>query len=112
MKKEDDIYLKHVLESISDIEKSLKNISKENFSKNKDVQDAIIRRIEIIGEAIKNISEKTKKKYPETEWKKIAGTRDVLIHSYFSVDIDLVWEIVQRDLPILKKQIKDILNKI
>ena len=65
----------------------------------------------MIGEAAKNVSLKTKNEYPEIEWKKIAGTRDVLIHAYFSVDLDLVWTIIKKDLKILKKQIEKILQK-
>lgn len=85
--------------------------SKADFTNNTQVQDAVTRRIEIIGEAVKNLPEIFKKKYPEVAWKDIAGTRDVLIHAYFSVDIDTVWTIVKKDIPVLKKQIKDILEK-
>ena len=106
----DEIYLRHVLENITKIENSTKGIKKTEFSKDIDVQDATIRRIEVIGEAVKNISSSLKTKHSTIEWKKIAGTRDILIHSYFSVDIDLVWEISRKDLLKLKKQVKDILD--
>ena len=111
MKKKDDIYLQHILDSINEIEKSTKDISENNFKENKDIQDATIRRIEVIGEAVKNLSPVFKKKYSEIEWRKIAGTRDVLIHSYFSVDIDLLWEIVEKDLYLLKKNIVYFIKK-
>ncbi len=101
-------YLIHILEAINDIEESTKNISKEKFEKSKDKKDAIIRRIEVIGEAVKNISVSTRDKYSEIEWKKIAGTRDRIIHSYFDVDLDIVWDIIKKELPILKKKILDI----
>lgn len=79
-------YVKHILDSINDIEESTRKLSKEKFKKNKDVKDATLRGLEIIGEAAKNISDKLKKKYPKIEWAKIAGTRDVPIHHYFGVN--------------------------
>lgn len=104
-------YLKHILDAITDIESSVDGLTKEEFKGNKDKKDAAIRRIEVIGEAVKNTSQDLKKKHPEVEWKKIAGSRDVMIHSYFNVDLDIVWEIIRKDLPALKKQIKQILDK-
>ena len=111
MKFEDSIYLRHILDSIEDIDKSTRGFFKKDFKSNKDIVDATTRRIEIIGEAVKNISTALKEKYPQIEWKKIAGTRDVLIHAYFSVDLDLLWDIVKIDLPRLKKETANILNE-
>ncbi len=112
MIKEDKVYLKHIMNEIIKIEKSAKNISQEDFKKDDNIQDATIRRIEIIGEATKNVSIKLKNAHPEIEWKKIAGTRDVLIHAYFSVDIELTWNIVKIQLPDLKEKIKKILEEL
>ena len=106
MRKEDNVFLRHILDSISDIERSTSKLSKSAFESNKDIKDATLRRIEVIGEAVKNISEETKQKHPEIEWKKIAGTRDVIIHAYFNVDWDLVWDMIQKDIKGLKEQIK------
>src|SRR3989344_2139947 len=111
MIKETRFYLIHILENIALIQKSILGLSKEEFVNNKDVLDAGIRRIEVIGEATKSISLDFREKYPYIEWKKIAGTRDILIHSYFKIDFDLLWEIIDKDLPVLEKQIKDILAK-
>jgi len=105
MNKRDIPYLEHILDAINDIENSTKNLSREDFEKNKDIRDATIRRIEIIGEATKNISGETKNKYKEVEWKDIVGTRDKMIHAYFEIDMDITWKIIKKDLPILKKQI-------
>lgn len=107
---EDLPYLKHILDAIRDIERSIENLSKQKFDKNKDVKDATIRRIEIIGEAVKNISPELKKKYPEIEWKRIAGARDVMIHAYFNVDFDVVWDIINQDIPVLKTNLTRILK--
>ena len=112
MKKDSTIFLRHILDEITKIENSTKEISRTEFKKELDIHDAVIRRIEIIGEAAKNLPKTTKDNHPEIEWKKIAGTRDVLIHAYFSIDLDLVWGIVKKDLPKLKKQIQNILTTI
>jgi len=111
MSEQDTPYLKHIVDAIVDIEESTKNLSKKEFNGNKDVKDATVRRLEIIGEAVKNISNGLKVKYNKIEWKKIAGTRDVLIHHYFGIDFDMVWKIIEGYLPKLKEDIKDILKK-
>ena len=112
---EDLPYVKHILDALYDIEDSVEGKSKTAFKKNKDVCDACIRRLEVIGEASKNISEQLKKRYPEVVWKHVTGTRNVMIHAYFRVDLDIVWEIIQKDLPFLKEQMlqikKDLENK-
>jgi uncharacterized protein with HEPN domain len=109
--KEEIIFVKHVLESIKNIESFSKNLSKKDFMKSRLKQSAIIRELEIIGETTKNISSNFRKKYPKVEWVKIAATRNKLIHHYFGISLNLVWSIIKKDLPILKKQIKEILEK-
>lgn len=101
-------YISHMLDAIKDIEDSVKNDTKDQFIKNKDIKDATIRRIEIIGEAAKNIQESFKKNHAEISWKEIIGTRDRMIHHYFGVNLDIVWEIIKTDLPTLKKQLQGI----
>lgn len=109
MKKDPKIFLKHILESINIIEKHINGISKEKFSKNMLIQDAIIRRVEIIGEAAKNIPDDFKKKHKTIEWREIIGMRDKLIHDYFGININTVWKTAKEDVPVLKKQIEDLL---
>ena len=105
MKKDSKVYLRHIFDSISMIEKFTKGFSIADFRKDIKAQDAVIRRIEIIGEAVKNLSQEVRRKHQEIKWKEIAGTRDILIHAYFSVDIELIWNIIKMDLPGLKKAI-------
>ena len=108
MKKDPKIFLEHILESIKDIEKYTKGQTKIKFAKAKMRQDAVIRKIEIIGEAVKNLSYHFRKKHPKIAWGDIAGMRDMLIHEYFGVNINVVWKTVREDIPMLKKQITEV----
>ena len=101
----DIAYLCHILDAISDIEESVGSHSKEEFLELKDVRDASVRRIEIIGEATKNISAATRSKHGDVPWKDIAGTRDKIAHHYFGINFDMVWNIIKNDIPHLKRQI-------
>ena len=112
MKKDPKIFLKHILESIEKIEKNIKNMSEDKFFDSTTIQDAVVRRLEIIGEAVKNLPNSFKNKHPKISWKKIAGTRDVLIHEYFGVDLNLVWKITNKNIPKLKKQILELLESL
>lgn len=111
-KKTDLAFIQHILDSINAIEEFSKNISKKKLVSNRLKQSAIVREIEIMGEATKNISEQLKHKYKKVEWKDIAGTRDKMIHHYFGVDLNIVWDIVKKDIPILKKSIIEIKNEL
>ncbi len=105
-------YIEHILDAINDIEESVKSLSRSDFFNNKDVKDANIRRLEIIGEAVKNISNSLKEKYNEIQWSKIAATRDKVIHNYFGVNLEIVWNIIDKDLPTLKKRIQKIKSEL
>lgn len=109
MEKDPKIFLKHILESAKAVEKYTEKISKEKFAKDTEKQDAVIRRVEIIGEAARNIPAKFKEKHREIEWREIIGMRDKLIHEYFGVSLNVVWDTVKNDIPKLKKQIKELL---
>jgi uncharacterized protein with HEPN domain len=98
----DRVYLDYILVAISKIEDFTKEISRLDFDGNVMIQDAVIRNIEIIGEATKKISKSFTLGHQEIPWSEMAGMRDKLIHDYLDVDIDVVWKTIEVDLPLLK----------
>jgi len=110
MKRSLYLFVSDIDDCIKNIEDFSKGLSKNNFLNDKLRQSAIVRQLEIIGEAAKNIPEIFREQYPEIPWKKIAGLRDVITHAYFNIDIDITWDIIKKDLPALKKHITKIKN--
>ena len=105
------IFIEDILESITEVENHIKDISGDEFLNDIKTQDAVIRRIEIMGEAVKNLPESFKENYPKIEWREIAGMRNKLIHEYFGVIMERVWDTAKNDIPKLKKQISELLEK-
>ena len=103
--KESLIFIEHILENITKIESFSKNLSKRELDNNEMVQYAIIRAIEIIGEAVRNLPMSFREKYPEIPWREIVGTRDKVIHHYFGINFEIVWDIIEKDIPQLKLKI-------
>ena len=112
MKRDLSLYIDDILENIGDIESFIGEISKHGFDNNKMMQKAVVRCLEIIGEAVKNIPPSFKNKYPLIPWRGIAGFRDVIIHSYFGINKNRIWNVVKSDIPQLKKNILKIRDEL
>lgn len=109
--KNDLIYIKHILDAIYKIEVFLEGVAEDDFIEDNDlVQSAVIRQLEIIGEAAKKISGEFKERYPYIPWREMSDTRNKVIHDYFQVDYSLIWGIYQKELPDLKIKIERILK--
>lgn len=105
------VYIEDIVEAIRKIRFFTTDLSLQTFSSDVKTFDAVIRNLEIIGEAIKRVPEEIRSIYPDVEWKKIAGLRDILAHEYFGVDVEIIWDIIQNKLPVLEKQIDQILKE-
>jgi len=111
MKREIGDYIEDILEAMTNAIEFTKDMSYEEFVKDTKTVYAVIRAIEIIGEAVKNIPEDIRKKYPDIPWRSMAGMRDKVIHAYFGVKIERVWEVVKRDIPNLKPKFEKMLRE-
>ena len=112
MSKSPEEYLKHILDELDYLLNSSKDVSQEQFMHDMTLQRAFSRSLEIIGEAAKNLPQDFTKNHKEVEWKSIAGLRDRLIHHYFGVDYEIVWDVIRNEVPKLKIQIARILKEI
>ena len=104
-KREDVAVIQDIKESIGRIMSYTSKMEYKDFLQDYKTQDAVVRNIEILGEAVKLLSDEAKEKYPNIPWKEIAGTRDKLIHDYFGVNIDIVWNIAKNEIPLLSTQL-------
>ena len=105
-------YLQDILDAIEKIKKYTAKVDYEMFSKNEMMIDAVLMNIAIIGENVKKIPEDVKERYPDIPWKDIAGMRDKVIHDYFGVDVNIVWETIKKDVPELEQKIKVMLKEL
>ena len=106
--KDDSVYIDHILECIKKISDYTKDVSQSEFERNDLIQDAVIRNIEIIGEASKKISKDLKSSYPEIPWREISGMWDNLVHDYMDVDTGVVWKTIKEDIPLIQSLIQKI----
>ena len=106
------VYIEDVLESFDKILRYTENLTEKEFEANDEKQDAVIRRIEIVGEAIKSVPDDIRLQYPRVPWRAMAGMRDILIHQYFGVSIANVWKVVTSDIPKLKEEIEKVKTEL
>ncbi len=111
-KREYNHFIDDILDSIQKIEEYSLNLSEDDFQKNFEKQDAIGRRLEIIGEAVKNIPIEIRNQFNEVPWQKVAGLRDVIAHDYFGIMPKRLWNIIKNDIPLFKTQIVEVKSKL
>ncbi len=110
MIKNQEIYFEDILFSIESIEKFTKGLSKEGFGSDQLIQDAVIRRFSVIGEAANRIRKEVQDSHKNIEWRKIVNMRNFLLHEYSEINLDVVWDSIKTDLPGLKKAVREILD--
>lgn len=105
------LYLDDILDAVHQIRTYLADLDEEAFTKDRKTQDAVVRNLEIIGEATGNLPEQLQRKFPETEWRKIKGLRNILIHEYFGVNLPIIWDVVQNKLGPLEQVCRRLLEE-
>jgi uncharacterized protein with HEPN domain len=112
MMKDDSIYLRHIIDAFTQVDHYMDGISHEEFFSNKLLQDGVIRQLEVMGEAARNLSDDFRNEHPQIPWSQMIGLRNRMTHAYFNVNLQIIWEIVRGDLPDLKRKIQCILDNI
>lgn len=110
--RDDRVFLHHILDAIQQIEEYSTGIAGEAFQTNRLVQDGVVRELEIIGEASRNLSDEFRDHHPEIPWSAIVGMRNRITHAYFDLDLEAIWDAVKQDLPVLKAQVEAILASL
>ena len=112
MKRDDSVYLRHILDAMARLSGYLNGVDEAAFLAQPLLQDGAIRQIEVMGEAVKNLSSPLRAQFPHIPWQDIAGMRDKLIHQYFGVDLEKVWLTAVRDVPALEPEIAKVLASL
>jgi len=112
MKKDDSVYLHHILMAVERIEEYSEGVSLQEFLVTGIIQDGVVRQLEIIGEASRNLSAELVQSHPEVPWSEIIGLRNRIAHAYYNIDQGVVWDIVQEDLPSLRRDVTRILEEV
>ena len=107
MSRDYKVHLDDILQSCARIREYVQGYDAKKLKGDQKTYDAVVRNLEVIGEAVKNLPEDVRKEHSEVEWKRIAGLRDILIHEYFAVDADIVWDVVQNKLPALEEKVRE-----
>ena len=112
MKKDDSVYLHHILAAIERIETYSEGVSFQELLQTEILQDGVVRQLEIIGEATRNLSADLLRSHPEVSWGEIIGLRNRIAHAYYNIDLGVVWDIIREDLPSLKSDVSRILDEV
>ena len=112
MPRDSRVHLEDILESTRKIKTYTAGLSKAAFLADEKTFDAVVRNLEVIGEAVKKLPEDLRAKYSALDWKKIAGLRDILIHEYFGLDAEIVWDIAQNKVPTFDREVRTMLNDL
>jgi len=111
MPRDFEVYLQDILEAILKVQAYTAGMSQESFAADSKSVDAVLRNLEVIGEAARGVPESIRTTHPQVEWRKIAGLRDILIHHYFGVNLEIIWDILQNQLGRLEKDVREILER-
>jgi uncharacterized protein with HEPN domain len=112
MKKDDTVYLRHIIDAFLQIERYTNGVTYEEFLSNSLLQDAVIRQLEVMGEAARNLSADLQNEYPAIPWRQMISLRNRMIHAYFNVNLQIIWEIIQGDIPNLKQDMMRVLETL
>ncbi len=110
MPRDSSVYLEDILEAVARIRRYTRGLSREAFADDERTLDAVVRNLEVIGEAVKQLPADVRSREPTVEWQKIAGLRDILIHQYFGIDVEILWDVVENKLPGLEAAVRFILR--